>query len=101
MSKKIYDQFAEQKGTQLIFCDTVYLVRERNTMPIPIIINRLVNDYGIPRKEIADIHEANTDEKRKELFAKVNDGSVRILIGGTKNMGTGVNVQSALLLCTM
>ncbi len=95
--KKIYDQFAEQKGTQLIFCDTGVPGKGKKYDAYSDIINRLVNDYGIPRKEIADIHEANTDEKRKELFAKVNDGSVRILIGGTKNMGTGVNVQKRIV----
>ena len=95
--KKIYDQFAEQKGTQLIFCDTGVPSKGKKYDAYSDIINRLVNDYGIPRKEIADIHEANTDEKRKELFAKVNDGSVRILIGGTKNMGTGVNVQKRIV----
>ena len=95
--KKIYDQFAEQKGTQLIFCDTGVPGKGKKYDAYSDIINRLVNDYGIPRKEIADIHEANTNEKRKALFAKVNDGSVRILIGGTKNMGTGVNVQKRIV----
>lgn len=95
--KKIYDQFAGQKGTQLIFCDTGVPGKGKKYDAYSDIINRLVNDYGIPRKEIADIHEASTDEKRKALFAKVNDGSVRILIGGTKNMGTGVNVQKRIV----
>lgn len=91
--KKIYDQFSEQKGTQLIFCDTGVPIKGKKYDAYTDIINRLVNDYGIPREEIADIHEADTDEKRKALFAKMNEGAVRILIGGTKNMGTGVNVQ--------
>ncbi len=95
--KKIYDQFADQKGTQLIFCDTGVSQKGKKYDAYSDIINRLVNDYGIPRKEIVDIHEADTDEKRKALFAKVNDGSVRILIGGTKNMGTGVNVQQRVV----
>ncbi len=91
--KKIYDQFHEQKGTQLIFCDTGVPTKGKKYDAYTDIINRLVNDYGIPRNEIADIHEADNDEKRKALFARVNEGTVRILIGGTKNMGTGVNVQ--------
>lgn len=95
--KKIYDQFNEQKGTQLIFCDTGVSSKGKKYDAYSDIINRLVNDYGIPRSEIADIHIANTDEKRKALFAKVNEGSVRILIGGTKNMGTGVNVQKRIV----
>lgn len=95
--KKIYDQFHEQKGTQLIFCDTGVPSKGKTYDAYSDIIGRLVNDYGIPRNEIADIHEADTDEKRKALFAKVNDGTVRILIGGTKNMGTGVNVQKRIV----
>ena len=95
--KKIYDQFNEQKGTQLIFCDTGVSSKGKKYDAYSDIINRLVNDYGIPRNEIADIHIADTDEKRKALFAKVNEGSVRILIGGTKNMGTGVNVQKRIV----
>lgn len=95
--KKIYDQFKEQKGTQLIFCDTGVSSKGKKYDAYSDIINRLVDDYGIPRSEIADIHIADTDEKRKALFAKVNEGSVRILIGGTKNMGTGVNVQKRIV----
>lgn len=95
--KEIYDKFAAQKGTQLIFCDTGVPQKGKSYDAYTDIINRLVNDYGIPRNEIADIHEADTDEKRKALFAKVNDGAVRILIGGTKNMGTGVNVQRRIV----
>lgn len=95
--KKIYDKFKEHKGTQLIFCDTGVSSKGKKYDAYSDIINRLVNDYGIPRSEIADIHVADTDAKRKALFAKVNEGSVRILIGGTKNMGTGVNVQKRIV----
>lgn len=94
---KIYKQFDAQKGTQLIFCDTGVPSNGKEYDAYTDIINRLVNDYGIPRKEIVDIHTANTDDKRKALFKKVRDGQVRILIGGTVNMGTGVNVQSRLV----
>ena len=94
--KKIYDKFAKQKGTQLIFCDTGVPVKGKPYDAYTDIINRLVNEYGIPREEIVDIHVADTDVKRKALFEKVNEGKVRILIGGTKNMGTGVNVQKRI-----
>ena len=94
--KKIYDKFAKQKGTQLIFCDTGVPDKGKPYDAYTDIINRLVNEYGIPREEIVDIHVADTDVKRKALFAKVNEGKVRILIGGTKNMGTGVNVQKRI-----
>lgn len=95
--KKIYDKFNEQKGTQLIFCDTGIPGAGKSYDAYTDIINRLVNEYGIPREEIVDIHVADTDEKKKALFAKVNEGKVRILIGGTKNMGTGVNVQKRIV----
>lgn len=95
--KKIYDKFNEQKGTQLIFCDTGIPGAGKSYDAYTDIINRLVKEYGIPREEIVDIHVADTDTKRKALFAKVNEGKVRILIGGTKNMGTGVNVQKLIV----
>lgn len=94
---KLYKQFDEDKGTQLIFCDKGIPDSKKGYDVYTDIINRLVNEYGIPRSEIVDIHTANTEEKRKALFKKVNDGTVRILIGGTKNMGTGVNVQERLI----
>lgn len=94
---EIYKKFNDQKGTQLIFCDTGVPTNESKYDVYTDIIGRLVNDYGIPRDEIVDIHVADTDKKRKELFTKVREGSVRVLIGGTKNMGTGVNVQTRLV----
>jgi N12 class adenine-specific DNA methylase len=94
---KLYKQFDKDKGTQLIFCDKGIPDSKKGYDVYTDIINRLVNEYGIPRSEIVDIHTANTDQKRKALFKKVNEGTVRILIGGTKNMGTGVNVQKRLI----
>lgn len=94
---EIYKKFNDQKGTQLIFCDTGVPTKESKYDVYTDIIGRLVNDYGIPRDEIVDIHVADTDKKRKELFTKVREGTVRVLIGGTKNMGTGVNVQTRLV----
>jgi N12 class adenine-specific DNA methylase len=94
---EIYKKFNDQKGTQLIFCDTGVPTKESEYDVYTDIIGRLVNDYGIPRDEIVDIHVADTDKKRKELFTKVREGTVRVLIGGTKNMGTGVNVQTRLV----
>lgn len=95
--KKMYDKFSEQKGTQLIFLDTGIPEKGKKYDAYNDIINRLVEQYGIPREEIVDIHVADNDKKRKELFKKVNEGKVRILIGGTKNMGTGVNVQKRIV----
>ena len=52
---------------------------------------------GIPREEIAFIHEANTEARKKELFAKVRSGQVRVLMGSTFKMGAGMNVQDRLV----
>lgn len=95
--KKIYDQFDKQKGVQLVFCDAGVPGPGKKYDAYTDIIRRLTRDYGIPRSEIADIHEAGDDAKRQALFKKVNEGKVRIVIGGTKNMGTGVNVQQRVV----
>jgi hypothetical protein len=52
---------------------------------------------GIPKEEIAFIHEANSDKQKDELFAKVRSGEVRILMGSTQKMGAGTNVQNKLI----
>jgi hypothetical protein len=52
---------------------------------------------GVPPEEIAFIHDANTDVRKKELFAKVRKGQVRILIGSTEKMGAGTNVQDLII----
>ena len=54
-------------------------------------------EMGIPENEIAYIHTANTEQKKKELFAKVRGGEVRILMGSTAKMGAGTNVQDRLI----
>ena len=54
-------------------------------------------DLGIPKEEIAFIHEANTDKQKDELFAKVRKGEIRILMGSTLKMGAGTNVQNKLI----
>lgn len=58
--------------------------------------NKLVN-MGIPKDEIAFIHEADTDKQKDELFSKVRRGEVRVLLGSTQKMGAGTNVQNKLI----
>ena len=94
--KSYYDEMSEHKGVQLIFCELGVPGKDKKYDAYTDIINRLSNDYGIPKEEIAYIQQAPTDEKRKELFQRVRDGKVRIFIGGTTNMGTGVNVQDRI-----
>ena len=54
-------------------------------------------ERGIPREQIAFIHEANTEARKKELFSKVRSGQVRVLMGSTFKMGAGMNVQDRLI----
>lgn len=49
---------------------------------------------GVPQEEIAFIHDADTEARKKELFAKVRSGQVRILLGSTQKMGAGTNVRA-------
>lgn len=55
-----------------------------------------MTDRGIPAEQIRFIHEATTDAQKKELFAKVRGGEVRVLLGSTPKMGVGTNVQDRL-----
>lgn len=52
---------------------------------------------GVPAEEVAFIHDADTEAKKKELFAKVRTGQVRVLLGSTQKMGAGTNVQDKLV----
>jgi len=95
--KKSYDEMKELKGVQLVFCELGVPSKDKKEYDAyHDIINRLTNDYGIPRDEIAYIQQVKNDMEKEALFQKVRDGKVRILIGGTQNMGTGVNVQTRI-----
>lgn len=94
--KKSYDEMKEQKGVQLVFCELGVPTKGKEYDAYHDIINRLTKDYGIPREEIAYIQQVKNDTEKEALFQKVRDGKVRILIGGTRNMGTGVNVQTRI-----
>ena len=94
--KKSYDEMKEQKGVQLVFCELGVPTKGKEYDAYHDIINRLTKDHGIPREEIAYIQQVKNDTEKEALFQKVRDGKVRILIGGTRNMGTGVNVQTRI-----
>ena len=94
--KKSYDEMKDQKGVQLVFCELGVPTKGKEYDAYHDIINRLTKDYGIPREEIAYIQQVKNDTEKEALFQKVRDGKVRILIGGTRNMGTGVNVQTRI-----
>lgn len=92
---KIYHETVEEKSTQLVFCD-MSTPRNDAFNVYDEIKNKLLEE-GIPESEIAYIHNAKTDAKKKELFSKVREGKVRILIGSTGKMGAGTNVQERLI----
>ena len=92
--KKIYDQTTSFKGTQLIFCD---ISTPKETFNIYDELKFILVTMGIPDYEIGYIHDATSDKKRNELFKLVNDGQIRILIGSSFKLATGVNVQNRLI----
>lgn len=92
---KIYHETVEEKSTQLVFCD-MSTPRNDAFNVYDEIRNKLLEE-GVPESEIAYIHNAKTDIKKKELFSKVREGKVRILIGSTGKMGAGTNVQERLI----
>ena len=92
----IWDKTKEEKSTQLIFSDMSTPKGDGSFNIYDDIRGKLV-DLGIPKEEIAFIHEANTDKQKDELFAKVRKGEIRILMGSTQKMGAGTNVQNKLI----
>jgi len=107
---RIYKDTDEDKGTQLIFLDLGTPKAkdkadaddkepdetEVETKVLRNVYGKLKDNLtktGIPSNEIAFIHDAKTDKARKQLYKKVNSGELRVIIGSTNKLGTGVNVQ--------
>ena len=86
----------EKKLTQLVFCD-LSTPKTDGTFSVYNDIREKLLERGIPPEEIAFIHDANTDVRKKELFSKVRRGAVRILMGSTFKMGAGTNVQDRII----
>lgn len=93
---KIWEENKEQKLTQLVFCDMSTPHNDGTFNVYDDIKTKLINK-GIPENEIEFIHNAGTEVKKKELFAKVRSGQVRVLIGSTPKMGAGTNCQDKLI----
>lgn len=105
-AERIYEVWTDTagiKGTQIVFCDL-------STPKVKFEDYEYGKDFdayndlkyklvqrGIPDREIAYIHEANTDEQKQALFDRVNSGAVRVLIGSTEKCGAGTNVQKRLV----
>ena len=108
-ANNIYDIWEENKDkklTQLVFCDlsTPKQFEEKYDENGNYVFTDVYNDLrrklvlkGIPKNEIAFIHEADNETKKKELFAKVRKGEIRVLIGSTSKMGAGTNVQDKII----
>jgi hypothetical protein len=92
---KIWDETKKDKLTQLVFCD--FSTPSKDKFNVYDDIRTKLVARGIPEKEIAYIHDADSEVKKKELFAKVRKGQVRILMGSTAKMGSGTNVQDKLI----
>lgn len=105
----IWERTQDQKSAQLVFCDLstpgkTIDMEMRDGVAVMSDFQNVYDDLkkklvaeGIPPEEIAFIHEANTEVRKKELFARVRSGQVRVLIGSTAKMGAGTNVQDRLI----
>jgi N12 class adenine-specific DNA methylase len=93
---RIWEQSKEQRSAQLVFCD-LSTPKNDGSFNIYDDLKRKLMEKGIPEGEIAFIHDANTELRKAELFAKVRSGQVRVLMGSTQKMGAGTNVQDRLI----
>ena len=93
---QVWEDGKDTQATQLIFCDLSTPKTDGTFNVYDDVRNKLV-ERGIPKEQIAFIHEYNTEVRKAELFAKVRAGQVRILMGSTPKLGAGTNVQDRLL----
>ena len=93
---QVWEDGKDTQATQLIFCDLSTPKTDGTFNVYDDVRNKLV-ERGLPKEQIAFIHEYNTEVKKAELFAKVRAGQVRILMGSTPKLGAGTNVQDRLL----
>ena len=92
----IWRRTAEKHSTQMIFCDLSTPKSEGIFSVYDDIRSKLV-EMGVPENEIVYIHDAKTEAQKKDLFAKVRAGQVRVLLGSTQRMGAGTNCQQKLV----
>ena len=93
---RIWEEHADTKAAQLLFCDLSTPKNDGSFNVYDDIREKLIA-RGVPAEQVRFIHEANTDAQKKELFAKVRSGEVRVLFGSTQKMGAGTNVQDRLI----
>ena len=92
----IYQKNDDKKSTQLVFCDFSTPKNDGSFNLYDDIRDKLIAK-GVPKEEIAFIHEADSEAKKKELFSKVRQGKVRVLLGSTAKCGAGTNIQDKLI----
>jgi hypothetical protein len=95
----LWQREAKRKGTQLVFSDlgTPKDKEDAGGFTVYDALRAALVDLGIPREQIAFIHEAKTPAQKQALFDSVNAGDVRVLMGSTERMGAGTNVQQRLV----
>ena len=93
---RIWEEGKDEKLTQLLFCD-LSTPKNDGTFNVYDDIKTKLIERGVPSEQIAFIHDADSEAKKKELFAKVRTGQVRVLLGSTQKMGAGTNVQDLLV----
>ena len=93
---RIWEEGKADRLMQLLFCD-LSTPKNDGSFNVYDDIRGKLEKAGVPTEEIAYIHDANTETKKKELFAKVRTGQVRVLMGSTQKMGAGTNVQDRLV----
>lgn len=93
---RIWENTKEQRLTQLVFCD-LSTPKNDGTFSVYNDLRDKLIARGIPAEEIAFVHDANNEAQKKELFAKVRRGKIRVLFGSTPRMGAGTNVQDRLI----
>ena len=93
---EIWRRTADQRSTQMIFCD-LSTPKDDGTFSVYDDIRAKLLELGVPENEIAFIHNAKSEVQKKDLFGKVRSGQVRILLGSTQRMGAGTNCQQKLV----
>ena len=93
---EIWQRTADQRSTQMIFCD-LSTPKGDGSFSVYDDIRAKLLELGVPEHEIAYIHNAKSEAQKKDLFGKVRSGQVRILLGSTQRMGAGTNCQQKLI----
>ena len=93
---RIWSENMDTRAAQLVFCD-LSTPKKGDSFNVYDSLKQKLLEKGVPESEIAFIHNANTEEQKAALFAKVRAGEVRVLLGSTQKMGAGTNCQDRLL----